>query len=199
MVNILFSEYRQRILALLLLHPGERYHVREIARRTGTVAGTTTRELGRLTDAGLLLRSRVGNQVLYKANEESPIFSELASILRKTSGLADILAEALAPLADRIEAAFVFGSAASGKASAYSDVDIIVIGNNIRYSEVVALLYTQQEVIGREINPKVYSRMEWQQLAKENSSFFRDIMSKPMLFFIGSRNELGEFSKDWAD
>jgi predicted transcriptional regulator len=47
----------------LLLHADKRYHVREIARLTGTVAGTLHKELARLADAGLLMKETVGNQV----------------------------------------------------------------------------------------------------------------------------------------
>ena len=93
---------------------------REIARLTSTMPGTLSRELALLTGAGLLSRTRTGNQVSYQANTSSPIFGELASIARKTFGLADVLKDALAPLADRIESAFVFGSAASGKTTAGS-------------------------------------------------------------------------------
>src|SRR5690606_34594426 len=88
--STLFSDYRRRVLGLLLLHPEQRYHLREIARLTGTVPGTLTRELAKLTEAGLLVRESVGRQTFYRANRQSPIFEELASIIRKTSGLAEV-------------------------------------------------------------------------------------------------------------
>jgi predicted nucleotidyltransferase len=198
LAEVLFPEYRRRVLGLLLLHPGQRYHVREISRLTSTVSGTTARELSRLAEVGLLERTRTGNQVLYAANEQCPVFEELASILRKTSGLTDVLAQALAPLVSRIDTAFVFGSIASGKASTGSDVDLMIIGDGLGYGEVVSLLYQQQETLGREINPKVYDLKEWQRLAQENGSFFRDIMSKPKLFVIGGESELGKLGEDRA-
>ena len=198
LAEVLFPEYRRRVLGLLLLHPGQRYHVREISRLTSTVSGTTARELSRLAEVGLLERTRTGNQVLYAANEQCPVFEELASILRKTSGLTDVLAQALAPLVSRIDTAFVFGSIASGKASTGSDVDLMIIGDGLGYGEVVSLLYQQQETLGREINPKVYERKDWQRLAQENGSFFRDIMSKPKLFVIGGESELGKLGEDRA-
>jgi DNA-binding transcriptional ArsR family regulator len=95
---ILFSEYRRRVLGLLLLHPYERYHVREIARLTNTTAGTLHRELSKLAKANVLLRELSGNQVYYQANRNFSIYTELASILKKTSGLVDVLFDSLAPL-----------------------------------------------------------------------------------------------------
>ena len=99
---ILFPGYRRRVLGLLLLHPEESLHGREIARRTGLPAGTLTRELRRLASVGLLTQEKRGNQTLYQANRASPIFTELAGILRKTSGFSEVVGEALASLSDGI-------------------------------------------------------------------------------------------------
>src|SRR5689334_23579365 len=111
---LLFGSYRQRVLGLLLLHPEKAYHVREIARLTDTTPGTLHKELARLAKAGLLSREKVGNQLHYRANRQSPIFEELAGILRKTSGLADVLQGALAGLTRRLKVALIFGSVARG-------------------------------------------------------------------------------------
>jgi predicted nucleotidyltransferase len=181
--------YRRRVFGLLLLHPGQRYHLREIARPTGTAPGTLSRELARLVDAGLLKKQGVGRQVFYSANRACPIFDELASILRKTSGLADVLVNALLPLAAQIEVAFVFGSVASGQTTSGSDIDLMVIGS-VSFQDVMAALYPEQETLGREINPKIYTRAEWQKLVQENGAFVRDVMARPQLFIVGVRDDL---------
>jgi predicted nucleotidyltransferase len=190
LAEILFKEYRRRVLGLLLLQPDSAYHVRAIARLTGTLAGTLHKELSKLAEAGLLIKEPQGKQVYYRANTDCPIYEELASILRKTSGIADVLAEHLSQLADAIKVAFVFGSVASGKATAESDVDILLVGD-VGFAEVVKALYPAQETLGREINPKVYSLAEWQQAQAEPSSFIGDLMAKPKLFVIGAMDDIG--------
>jgi predicted nucleotidyltransferase len=135
LADVLFKDYRRRVLGLLLLHPENTYHVREIARLTGTVAGTLHKELSKLADVGLLIKMAQGNQVAYQANKNCIVFDEIASILRKTSGIADVLAKALVPLVEQIEFAVVFGSVASGKAIAQSDIDLLVVGN-LAFSEL---------------------------------------------------------------
>ena len=117
----------RRVLGLLLLHPGESYHVREIARLTGTVAGTLHKELATLAKAGILTMQPRGNQKVYSANRDCPVFEELASILRKTSGMVDVLASALLPMAEQIDSACIYGSVAQGLETTYSDVDVLVI------------------------------------------------------------------------
>ena len=189
LTSLLFTDYRRKVLALLLLHPEQQYHQREIARMTGTVSGTLSRELAKLVEAGLLLKVAIGNQMHYRANRQCPVFEELASILRKTSGLADVLGEALLPLAAHIECAFVFGSMASGKASAASDIDLMLIGD-ADFAEVIRVLYPLQERLGREINPKTYRRAEWQALTEQQGAFIREILIKPKLFVMGSEADL---------
>ena len=158
---LLFPEYRRRVLGLLLLRPDEALHGREIARRTGLPAGTITRELGKLAEVGLLKREKRGNQQVYSADTGGPIFTELASILRKTSGLTDVL---------------VAGTGASGARScgwrscsarwprgarpAGSDIDVMLIGD-VGFRQAVELLHPTQAVLGREVNPKVFSADEF--------------------------------------
>jgi predicted nucleotidyltransferase len=191
---VLFTDYRRKVLDLLLLHSDEHYHLREIARLTGTQPGTLSRELAKLVAAGILLKVPVGNQMHYRANRECPIFPELASILRKTSGLAETLAAALLPLAEQVELAFVFGSMASGTARTDSDIDLLLVGD-LGFAEAVAALYPLQAQLGREINPKVYRHAEWQQLLAEQGAFIRDVLSKPRTLVIGTERQLEQLKE----
>lgn len=192
--DLLFPlQYRGKALALLILQPQRRLHVREIARLTGTVAGTMNKELGRLQRAGLLERHSVGNQLQYCANTQHPVYLELSALLRKTIGLADVLTLALMPVANRISVAFVFGSVAQGSDTALSDVDVMVIGE-VDFGEVVNLLFDAQTTLQREINPKAFSKAEWQTKLATNSSFVLDVLAKPKLFLIGSQHDLDQLA-----
>ena len=188
--ELLLPGYRRRVLALLLLHPDEALHGREIARRTGLPARTLNRELARLAEVGLLKRERRGNQLLYSAERACPVYEEVASILRKTSGVADVLAAALARARDQIRAAFVYGSVAQGRERAGSDVDLIVVGE-LGFGDAVKLLHPAQETLGREISPRVYGVKEWKQKRRAPDAFLRDVLAKPKIFVVGSERELG--------
>ena len=130
-----------------------------------------------------------GRQVYYHANRSLPIFEELVSILQKTSGLVEILANALMPFSDQIVTAFVFGSVGRGTESITSDVDVLIIGE-ISFSEIITAFYPVQEMIGREINPKVYQQEEWKKLVSKKDPFVQEILKSPKLFIIGKVNEL---------
>lgn len=188
--SILFPEYRRRVLGLLLLHPDERYHVREIARLTNTTAGTLHRELSKLAKCNILLRELSGNQVYYQANRNFPIYAELTSILKKTSGLVDVLFDCLALFSEKIEVAFIFGSVAKGTENLGSDIDILIIGD-IDFAEVVVAFYPAQISLAREINPKVYSREQWVTCLHKQDFFIQEVLNNSKLFIIGAEHDLG--------
>jgi predicted nucleotidyltransferase len=197
LVELLFGGYRRRILSLLLLQPEQSFYVREIVRLTGVPAGSLHRELSQLTEAGLLRRSVAGNQVRYQADGACPIFEELAGIFRKTSGLADVLRQALAPLGKNVEGAFVFGSVAQGKERTTSDVDVMVVGP-AKFEDVVGALAPAGERLRREINPVVMTAKEFKSKLKARDRFVSRIAREPKLMLAGELHEFGEPGQDRA-
>ena len=191
LTDLLLGSYRKKVLSLLLLHPDTDYHVRELARQTNTAAGTLHKELSRLAGAGLLLRKTVGNQVRYQANQQCPVFPELAGLLRKTTGAAEILTHALVPLAPPL--ALIFGSVASGSETVNSDIDLLVIGD-IGFADVVCATHPAQAELGREINPVLYSAEEFKRRVDEQDPFVTGLLAKPKIFLIGSHHDLSQFA-----
>jgi predicted nucleotidyltransferase len=191
LMDLLFAGTRQKVLAELLLQPDADFHLRELARLTGSHAGTLARELDKLTEADLLLRTEQGNQVRYQVNRANPLFEDLASIFRKTHGAAAVLRDALASLAGHIQVALVFGSMARSAQSAGSDVDLLVVGD-VGFAELVQALYPAQETLRREINPVLYSPAEFARRAKRGEAFVREISGKPVVFLMGDKDDLAE-------
>ena len=186
--TLFFGTYRRQVLSLLLLHPDEAFHLREIARITSTQPGTLRRELEQLAQAGVVERERVGNLVRYRADAGCPIFEELRGILKKTAGVADVLREALTPLAERITAAFVYGSVARGAERRVSDIDLMIVGS-VSLEEAVAALNPCQEALRREINPNVYALAEFRKKLRQKSGFLSRVMTGPRLMILGTDDD----------
>lgn len=197
LVDVLFGSYRRRILGLLLLRPDESFYVREIARLTGVPAGSLHRELKLLTAAGLLERSPAGNQVRYRVDRTCPIHEELAGIFRKTAGLADVVREALAPLAAKIRVALVFGSVAQGKERSTSDVDVLVVGS-VSFAAVVEALSVAATQLRREVNPVVMTSAEFRTKVAARDRFVSRIEREPKLFLLGNAGEFRKLAQDRA-
>ena len=110
--------------------------------------------------------------------------------MRKTFGLAAPLREALAPLASRIQAAFVYGSVAKRTDSAASDIDLMVVSDSLDYAEVMAVLEPMTERLGRRVNPTLYSRDELRKRIAAGNSFVTRVLSQSRVWVIGGEHEL---------
>ena len=188
--DALFTTTQQRVLACLFGQPGRSYSVSELIQTTGAGSGAVQRELARLAGSGLLTVEQLGNQKRYRANPAAPIHDELASIVRKTFGLASPLREALAPLAARIGAAFVYGSVAKGQDTAASDIDLMLVSDDLSYAELMAALHPVIERLGRDICPTLYTRAELRQRIEGGNSFVNRVLQQPRLWLIGGEDEL---------
>lgn len=196
-IEFMFSPYRRQVLAVLLLRPDERFHVRELERITGVSAGSLHRELKAMAESGLLLRERIGNQVFYRANTDCSIYDELATIFRKTMGLTSLLQEALSGLGGEVQVAFVFGSMASGRQTAGSDLDVCVLGD-ASLLDVVKALSPVQETLRREVNPVVMTLKKFSDLYRKKDRFVSRVLSEPVLFIKANRDELEKLIQDRA-
>jgi len=192
LASLLFGAYRRDALALLLLHPETSPHVREIARATGKAPGTLLRELNRLADAGVLIRKSVGNQVHFQADIRCTIYDDLRNLLKKTVGIVDVLRETLAPLADKIHIAFVYGSIARGDERAGSDLDLMIIGE-AKFADVVEALGHAHELLRREINPALFPARELKRKLAAGEPFLERVLADKKMFVIGGDDDLGKF------
>jgi predicted nucleotidyltransferase len=188
--NAIFSKVQQRVLALLFGHPDRSFYTSEIIRSVGSGTGAVERELARLEGSGLVATQRIGNQKHYRANRDSPIFAELHGIVLKTMGLTEPLRAALAPCSDRIKAAFVYGSVAKGTDTTDSDIDLMVIGEDLTYADLYAGLQNAESALHRRIDPNFLSTKDWQETRTQKNSFLSQINAQPKIFILGSQDDL---------
>lgn len=193
-LDALLPKTRQGILAATFVQPEKSWYISELARRLGVPSSSLQRELHDLTAAGILKSHRQGRMVYYQANAQSPLFSDLRGLLLKTVGLVDILADALKPLIRKISLAFVYGSIASGQERSDSDIDLMVIGD-ISPVELAVPLRHAREILGREINPMVYSPAEFAKRRGAKDHFLTQVLTKPRLLVLGSENELDKAAR----
>lgn len=194
-VELMFGAYRRKLLGLLLMRPDERYHVRELARMIEIPVGSIHRELKTMAEAGLLIRDQVGNQVLYQADQSCPIYEELASIFRKTSGLASLVREHLDEISDRIDFAVVFGSMASGRQNSASDLDVLILGD-IELIDVVRALSPLGQTLRREINPVVMTVDHFSSQVMKKDRFTQRVIDEPKILVIGDADEFAKLGDD---
>jgi predicted nucleotidyltransferase len=189
--NHLLGQTRSNVLSTLFLHPEQSLHVRELARVTGASPGSLHRELRALADLGLLLRQEVGRQVHYQANPQCPLFAELAGLLRKTIGVADVLRNALAPLGKRVTLAFVYGSVAAGTERSGSDVDVMLLGS-AGFADVALAMAEAQAALAREVNVTPMREKDFASRYADGDGFARSVVASPKIWLIGGEDDFAK-------
>ena len=192
--NLFGSKIRARALAWLVTHPDERYFVRQLTGILGEDSTNLSRELAKLARMGLLNCQQEGRQKYYQVNRDSAVYEELRGLAVKTFGVADVLREALSPLARRIRVAFLIGSFAEGRENAQSDVDLVVIGS-ASFAEVSGVLGPAQKKLGREINPTVYPEAELRSKVAEGHHFVSSILKAKKIVLVGSSDDFARLAK----
>jgi predicted nucleotidyltransferase len=190
LADALFSRTQQRVLAFLFGQPDRSFYATELIKLAGAGSGAVQRQLARLEQSGLVRVRRIGTQKHYQANPDSPIFSDLTSIARKTVGLAEPIRDALRPLGSRILAAFVYGSVAKRVDTARSDIDLMIVSDNITYADVYAVLEPVGSKLGREVNPTVYTRLQLAKRVREGNAFLTKVLKQPKVWLIGTEDVL---------
>lgn len=176
MADALFSGTRQTLLGLLFGQPERRYTLSELIELAQAGSGAVQREVERLVDAGLVTREGKGRPKQYQANPGSPIFDELCSIARKILGPAEVIRAALAPLEDRMRAAVLYGSVARGTDRADSDIDVLIVSDELLLEDAYAALAEAERSLGRPVNPTLYTNDEFERRREGKSPFLADLL-----------------------
>jgi predicted nucleotidyltransferase len=188
--DVLFSGVQQRVLGLLFGQPDRSFYTNEIAKLGQTGRGALQRELERMTSSGLVKLIPIGRQKHYQANRDSPIFHELRGIVLKTFGVADVLREVLAEQARSICCAFIYGSVAKGTDTASSDIDVMIIAEDLSYSHLFEVLTTAEEKLGRKVNPTLYTPDDFSKKVNNDNHFVTRVLNQPKIMLIGNDNDI---------
>lgn len=188
--DALFSKVQQRVLALIFGNPGRDFYTSEIVQKLRSGVGAVERELSKLESSGLVSSRRLGNRKYYRANQAAPVFKELRGLVEKTVGVAEPIKKNFEPYAATIKSAFIYGSVAKGTDKADSDIDLMVIGDHLNYSDLYDAAQNAERKLLRKINPLFLSPDDWKRKISSRGSVFSKIRKSPKIFIVGSEKEI---------
>ena len=187
--DALFTTTQQRVPALLFGQPERSFFTKELIGLAGGGSGAVQRELSRLQHSGLIRQTLVGNQKHYQANAEAPIHGELHGIVSKILGPAQVLREALAPVADEIQLGLLYGSVAGRRDTALSDIDVLLVSDSLTLERVFSALAPAEKRLGRPINPTLYTLAEFRRRHSQRSPFLLKLLAGDTVALIGNKDE----------
>jgi predicted nucleotidyltransferase len=186
LADALFTSTQQKVLGLLFGQPERSFFVTEIMGLAKSGRGAVQRELQRLEVAGLASVRMHGNQKHYQANRESPLFEEICGIVRKTVGLEEPLRAAVESLPGTVDLALIYGSVAKRADTSASDIDLLIVADNLTLEDVYAALSRAEQLLDRKVNPTLYTREEFDRRRNRGNSFLKRVLEGPVIMLSGS-------------
>jgi predicted nucleotidyltransferase len=184
--SALFSPSQSLVLGWIFGHPERQFHLNELLRLTQLSSASLQRELNRLSESGIVNSKKVGNLRIFKANSQSPVYQELHSLVKKTLGIDHEISIALTPLHQDLKHALIYGSVAKNTDTASSDIDLMLVGKNLRLSKILDLLTSVESKLGRKINTTCYTPKEFESRRAERSSFVNKVLALPTITLYGA-------------
>jgi predicted nucleotidyltransferase/predicted transcriptional regulator with HTH domain len=188
MHRLFSSKIRTKLLDAFLSLPKARFYIRELERKINEEAKNISRELKNLESLGLLTSETQGNQKFYSINEDFFLYSDLKGIIFKTTGVLGLLKEALAKLKG-IEAAYIYGSYATGKETESSDVDLIIVGKP-DLTELNEVINGLEDKLNRDINYICFDREEYEERKRTKDAFISEVLAEEKIMIEGSENAI---------
>lgn len=185
MADALFSGTRQKLLGFLFGQPENTYTLGELIERAQAGSGAVQREIKRFVESGLVRVEERGRPRLYRANPEAPIFDELCGIARKLFGPQEAIRAALTPLAPRLQLALLYGSVAKRQDHADSDIDVLIVSDELLLEDVFEVLADAERSLDRKIHPTIYTTEEFRQRKYANSPFLADVLGGDYRILLG--------------
>ena len=189
LADALFTTTQQRVLSLLFGQPSRSFFASELIELTGSGSGAVQRELQRLASSGLVTVTRVGKQKHHQANPDSPVFEELRGLVLKTVAMAEPIRQALEPLAHRIALALVYGSVAKGTDTAASDIDLLVVSDQVMLEDIYSALAPVETRLHRKFAPTLYTTGEFAERKAAGSAFLTRVLAGEHLVLMGTEDE----------
>jgi predicted nucleotidyltransferase len=187
--DAVFTDSQAKVYLWIYGQPERSYHLSELRRLTGLGSASLQREINRLVVAGLANSTLKGNQRQISANRQSPLFKQLSDLTRKVMGASALLTEALLPIKQKIEVAFLYGSVAKQSDHAESDIDIMMIGSDLTLGEVLEQLLPVEEMLCRKVNPTCYTVGEFKKRLSDTDSFVNKVLSQPIIQLLGNMDD----------
>jgi predicted nucleotidyltransferase len=185
-LEITKSRLRNKILLHFFTNVDDEMYLREMALRLKEDPGNLSKELSKLEKEGIFISQYRGKQKYFFLNKAYSLFNELKSIIFKTIGIQGSLQNIINEISG-IVSAFIYGSFATGKENASSDIDLCLIVKDSVFNEhnFISKIDGLGKTISREINYIYYSEEEWKKQINENDSFIINIKMGPKIILKG--------------
>lgn len=197
--QVLDNKTKARILRILCKR-NSGWTGRQLAKELNISPTTASKVLGELTRDGIIIMTGVGRAYLYRLNDKNyAVKNILVPFFQKEEGVFDVLVAVikknLSKSAVGIESAAVFGSVARNTQTSRSDIDLLVVVNDLkdkkkmedRLFEISGAIAGNFQTI---VSPYVLTTSQFRKKYKEKSAVINEILKSYILIMGKSPQRL---------
>jgi predicted nucleotidyltransferase len=174
-----------QILAILIEHPDRDFYLGELGVLMGKLPGVFQKGINALEREGWVSSRQRGKQRFFQINAQHPLFVEMKALVRKSAGAEPLLAAAVNSIPS-IRTALIYGSYAKDKMRAASDIDLLVVTDDLRAEDVlVSELSRIERSLQRDVNYKIYDEKDFKQRRKHHDPFLAEVLSDKYIILKG--------------
>ncbi|MFP4005303.1 MAG: nucleotidyltransferase domain-containing protein [Candidatus Hadarchaeia archaeon] len=178
MMDFLGSEASVRIVELFCQNPNEEFYSKKVGDKLGISKATNIKWLKRLTDAGILTAQSRGRKKFYKLKLNNPLARQLR-ILMTLSELIPRLKDQ-----DTLRSAYLVGSSAKGTHAPDSPLELLILHRGDP-SQIRSVLDDVSSKIGREIEAKIMTPLEYAELSKDKPKLHERLEREKIRIVLG--------------
>ena len=140
------------MLIKFFINTANKGYLNGLANEFNNSTNSIRKELNNLSAAGYLLKVKLDNKVIYKANKNHPLFTVLQKVIRQHLGIEEIIDSILDKIGD-VNSVAIVGDYAKGIDSGL--IKIVLLGGEINVNYLEDLIVKIEKKITRKVSFKI--------------------------------------------
>lgn len=189
LADIVVSKTRVKLLELFLSDSTAMYHVRDLVRKTNEEINAVRRELLRMENAGLVKKEARGNRLYYWFRKDYIYFSDLLSMVCKSTGLGGAINKNKSKLGN-VQIVTISGRFARHEPRKKPDeVEVLVVGD-VSMQELAAIVRVEETKREQPINytPMTMDELKFRRTRRD--PFLQSILMSERIVIVGNEEDL---------
>lgn len=152
---LITSKTRLKLLLRFFLNQNLSGYLQGLSKELDENTNSVRVELNRLEEAGLLLAQEQGRRKVYSVNTAHPLTTDLSNMLRKVTGIDQLVDRVVSRIGDTLEQVWITGALAMGINS--EELEVTLVGEALDKDYLVELMGKVESLIEKTITWQVRS------------------------------------------
>ena len=135
---LITSKTRLKLLLRFFVNQDLSGYLQGLSKELDENSNSVRVELNRLEEAGLLSSEEQGRRKMYFVNKKHPLTSDLTSMIRKVTGIDELVDRVVSRIGDNLQQVWIIGELARGIES--DMLDVVLVGSGLDQAYITELM-----------------------------------------------------------